>query len=188
MDASEAREHLEMVEKIIAASSTKLEAGGEFFVVWGLAGAAVDVIDSLVWSRRVSPQFMWLGLAVLGLAMAFSIVRGRAYRKIVGRMSLLQREYFNVLWLAMSIAFLANALGFNLFGFVGIMAIWSIFEVIVLLYIGMHGNRRALIGGLVLIISVALANFVPQYSGYILAAGVLVGYAGFGAADLLARE
>ncbi len=188
MDASEAREHLEMVEKIIAASSSKLEAGGEFFVAWGVAGSATAVVDTLVWSGRLSQPYMWLGAAALMAALVFTIVRSRAYRKTAGRMSLLQREYLNMLWLAMSLAFLTNVLGFNLFGYLGETAIWNVFEAIVLFFIGMHGNRRAMIGGLILIASIACANFTPAYSGFILAAGVLFGYAGFGVADLLARE
>ena len=188
MDASEAREHLEMVEKIIAASSTKLEAGGEFFVAWGLAGAAADVLDTLVWNGRLGQPYMWLAGAFLMAALAFTIVRSRAARKCGTRMSLLQREYLNMLWLAMALAFLTNLLGFNLLGFFGMMAIWNVFEAVVVLFIGLHGNRRAMIGGLILIASIACANFIPAYNGFILAAGVLFGYAGFGVADLLARE
>ena len=188
MDASEAREHLELVEKIIAASSSKLEAGGEYFVAWGLAGAVADVIDTLVWRGRLDQAYMWLAGGALMAALAFTIIRGQSSRKYGGRMSLLQREYLNMLRLAMALAFLTNLLGFRLFGFFGLMAIWNVFEAVVVLFIGMHGNRRALIGGLILIASVACANFMPAYDGFILAAGVLFGYGGFGAADLLARE
>jgi len=188
MDPSEARDHLEMVEKIIAASSTKLEAGGEFFVAWGLAGAAFDAVDSLVWNGTLAPAFMWLNAAILALAVAFSVIRGRTFRKGVGRMSLLQREYFNMLWLAIALAFIANAIGFNLLGFMGMMVLWNIVEAMVLFYIALHGNRRAMIGGIILIASIACANFVPEYSRLILAAGVLFGYGGFGVADLLARD
>jgi hypothetical protein len=188
MDASEAREHLEMVEKIIAASSTKLEAGGEFFVIWGLAGAAFDGINDLVGSTRLPAAAQWLYLAILGLAIAFTMLRSRAYRKTANRMSLLQREYLNMLWLTIAMGFVTTLIGSRLFGNLGVMATWNVVEAIVLFYIGMHGNRRATIGGLILIISIALANFIPEYDKLFLCAGVLFGYGGFGVADLLARE
>lgn len=188
MDVSEARDHLEMVEKIIAASSTKLEAGGEFFVIWGVAGAAFDGINYLVGSGRLAPGYQWCYFVILGLAVALTMLRSRAYRKTASRMSLLQREYLNMLWLTIAMAFLMSLLGGHLLGNLGIMATWNVVEAIVLFYIGMHGNRRATIGAIVLLISIALANFIPEYDKLWLAAGVLFGYGGFGVADLLARE
>jgi hypothetical protein len=52
----------------------------------------------------------------------------------------------------------------------------------------MHGNRRAQIAGVLVIVSLVAANFAsPGIAGYVLGAGMLVGYAGFGASELLAR-
>lgn len=188
MNESEAREHLEMIERIIAASSQKLEAGAEFFIAWGLAGAAFDVIDTLAYTGRIPMSALWLNFVVLIAAVAFTIVRSRKYTSAAKeRMSLLQREYLNVLWLAITISFFTALVGFNLFRITGSMAIWNVVEAIVLFYIGMHGNRRAQIAGIVMILTIALANFTPQYAGYILACGPLLGWAGFGVAELLAQ-
>ncbi len=188
MNPTEAREHLEMVEKIIAASSRKLEAGGEFFVCWGLYGAAVDGLGYLVWGNIISAIWSWLYLVALVLAVGFTIWRSRSYRKTYESMSLLQREYLNVLWLAIGVGVIVSVSGFHLFGQVGLTAIWNVVEAVVLFYIGMHGNRRAIVGGIILIVSIAVANFMPEWAVLILGAGVLLGYGGFGAADLLARE
>lgn len=188
MDASEAREHIAMVERIIAASSRKLETGGEFFVVWGIAGALMDVVVTRVLAGLLPVAAMWINALLIVAAIVFTVMRSRYYKRCGVTMSLLQREYLNVLWLAMSLAFLSNVIGFNMFGPMAQIAMWNIVEAFVLLYIGMHGNRRAQIGAIVLIVSIALANFMTPYSGYILAAGVLFGYGGFGLADMLARE
>lgn len=188
MNPSEAREHLDLVEKIIAASSRKLEAGGEFFVCWGLAGAGFCLLDHLVWTGAIAESWMWSAFVILAVAITFTIFRSRSYKKTYGRMSLLQREYMNVVWLTIALTFIIGLVGFNLFGRTGLTAIWNVVEAIVLFYIGMHGNRRAIVGGLILVISIALANFTPSYSILILGAGVLFGYAGFGVADLLARD
>jgi hypothetical protein len=68
-------------------------------------------------------------------------------------------------------------------------AIWSFAEAIVLLFIGLHGNRRAQICGVLLVVSVVIANFSPATTiGYVLAAGMFAGYAGFGIAELFARD
>ena len=188
MNPTEAREHLEMVEKIIAASSRKLEAGGEFFIYWGLAGSSLGLIDFFIWNGALSQSWYWAAIGIVFVATALTIWRSRQYRKRFDSMPLLQREYLNVLWISIALAVIVEVCGFNLFGRFGLTAIWNVVEAIVLFYIGMHGNRRAIIGGLILIVSIAVANFTPQWNVLILSAGVLLGYGGFGVADLLARE
>jgi hypothetical protein len=192
MDASEAREHLEMVERIIAASSRKLEAGGEFFVAWGLASGAFTVLLQLVANATVPSQALWLALLFYGSAGIFSFFRGRYYGRGAGsgerRMSFLQREFYNVLSLTMAMAFVADFVGFHIFTNWATAAIWTVAGAIVLFFVGMHGNRRATIGGIVMVASLAFANFTPEYTGYALAAGFLLGYAGFGAVEMFARD
>lgn len=186
MDASEAREHLEMVERIISASSRKLECGGEYFIVWGLAAAIIDIVLYLIFSGRLPLAAMWALLPIDIAAVVFSIVRGRYYRRR-GSLSFLQREFFNVLWLAFAMAFVVDVIGVQLFTGWAQAAIWSIASALVLFYIAVHGNRRAMAGAILILCSIAVANFEPQIAGLALAAGMLFGYAGFGVADLLAR-
>lgn len=188
MNASEAREHLEIIEKIVAASSQKLEAGGEFFIAWGLVSGTLSLIMQLVLSGRLPGSALWMAAALVAAGVAYTIVRQRHYRVCGERMSLLQREFLNVLWIALALAAVVNVIGQNLFPAWGQSAIWSVMSSVVLFYIGLHGNRRALAGGIVLVVSIAAANFAPQYTGFILAAGMYVGYAGFGIAELTARE
>jgi hypothetical protein len=190
VDASEAREHIEMVERIIAQSSRHLRVGGEFFLVWGLVGGVIDILITLALGDRISTTVFYTAYAVLiAFGIVFSAMRGRYYGTRSEQMTYLQREFLNVLWLAIALAFIANATMFRLFGSVtALMALWSFAEIIVLFYIGMHGNRRALAGGIVILASMVAANFALDAAGWILAAGVLLGYAGFGAAELLAGE
>lgn len=188
MNASEAREHVEMIEKIIAASSQKLEAGGEFFLAWGLVAGTLDLISQLVLTGRAPQTALWGAGALIAAGIIFSIVRSRHLARCEVRMSLLQREFLNVMTLALGLAFVSDVIGFALFPAWAGAAIWSVMTALVLLYIGMHGNRRATLGGIILIASIAAANFMPHYTGYVLAAGMYLGYAGFGIADLLASR
>jgi hypothetical protein len=190
MDASEAREHIEMVERIIAQSSQRLSAGGEFFIVWGAIGAALDALITAANANQISGTVFYASYPTLIVAgIAFSVLRSRYYHRCGDHMSLLQREYLNVLWLTIALATIAMFTMFNLFHTLSAeMALWSFAETIVLFYVGMHGNRRAQTGGIIILASLIVANFVLPYSGWILAGGVLCGYAGFGAAELLARE
>ena len=190
MDASEAREHLDMVERIIAASARRLEAGGEFFIVWGLIGAAIDALIAGAEASAIPLVAFYAAYPALIVAgIAFSVLRVRYYQRCGDRMSFLEREYLNVLWLTICLATVAMFTMFHIFSSdVAKMSLWSFAEVLVLFYVGMHGNRRAQIGGIVMLASLVTANFMSDYAAWILAAGVFLGYAGFGLADLLARD
>lgn len=189
IDAAQARDHIEMVDRILAESSQRLCAGGEYFVVWGVGSAAVTALFGLANGRILPAAALWATPLILAACVAFSVLRGRSTRRTLARTSWLQLEFFKVLWLTIGLAFVVNVAAFNLFPGVASAAIWSVAEAIVLLFIGMHGNRRAQLAGLVVVASIIAANFgPPSIAGYVLAAGMLVGYGGFGLAELLARE
>ncbi|MDE2482190.1 MAG: hypothetical protein KGN02_08365 [bacterium] len=189
MDSSDAREHLEMVERIVAASSRKLEVSGEFFLVWGLASGTLDLIFQLVNDGRLPLATVWAGPLLIVAAVLYTAVRVRRFRAMPGaRMTLLEREFLNVLWIALAMAFAVNLVGGHIFSQWAQAAIWSVAAAIALFYIAVHGNRRALVGGIVLLLSIAFANFSVPIAGYVLAGGMYLGYAGFGLADMLARE
>jgi hypothetical protein len=132
---------------------------------------------------------LWSVPVVILAGVIFSIMRGRLTRPELQRSSIVQREFFNVLWLTLGLAFIVNVAAFNIFTGIAAAAIWSVAEALVLLYIGMHGNRRAQIAGVLVVVSLIAANFsAANVAAYVLAAGMLVGYTGFGLTELLARD
>ncbi len=185
--SAQARDHIEMVDRILAESHQRLCAGGEYFVVWGTASAYVTVLFQLVNNGALPAAALWSVPFALVACAIFSLVRGRVTRRAIARSSIVQREFFNVLWLTLGVAFVVNLAAFRIFEGLASAGIWSVAEAIVLLYIGMHGNRRAQLAGVLVIVSLIVANYVdPTIAGYILGAGMLLGYAGFGASELLA--
>lgn len=189
MNAAQAREHIEMVARILDETQQRLCAGGEFFLVWGLYSGLATLVFHFVNSGRWPPATLWGLLAALAACIAFSIVRGRYANAANERRSLLQREFFNVLWLTIGLAFLINVAAFNIFTGLSSAAIWSFGEAIVLFYIALHGNRRAMLCGIAVVISLVAANFVTDdLRAYLLAAGMVAGYGGFGVAELLSRD
>ncbi|MHB8147831.1 MAG: hypothetical protein ACYDGM_11320 [Vulcanimicrobiaceae bacterium] len=188
MESQETREQLEIVERILATSSRTLCAGGEFFLAWGLLSAAIDLLNQVVSDGVLPVASLWLLPALLVAGIVFSVWRSRQLRERKGRMSVLQRDYLNMLYLTLGITVVAQIAGYRFFAGWGQAAIWSVASSIVLFFIGMHGNRRAVLGGIVVIVALAIANLMPSAAGYIFAAGTLVGYAGFGLSEMLARE
>ena len=188
-DAAQAREHIEMVDRILAEAHPRLCAGGEYFVIWGIASAYITIAVHLVDSGSLPAAALWSLPVVLAACAIFSVLRGRATQRVLARTSLVQREFFIVLWLTLGLAFVVDVAAFRLFPGIAGAAIWSVAEAIVLLYIGLHGNRRAQIAGVLLVVSLVVANFTaPGLTAYVLAGGMLVGYAGFGVAELLSRS
>lgn len=189
IDAAQARDHVEMIERILAETQPRLCAGGEYFIVWGIVSAYITLCVHLADIGKIPGAALWSTPVVLLVAIVFSILRSRSLGASFARTSLLQREFFNVLWLTLGLAFVANVAVYRIFSGIASAAVWSVAQAIVLLYIGMHGNRRAQIAGILVVVSLIAANFAQQgVAAYILAAGMLVGYAGFGLAELLARD
>lgn len=189
MNAAQARDHIEMVDRILAQSDQSLCAGAEYFIVWGLY-SGFSVSDWQLVNNGVLPATaLWAQAALLVAAIVFSVLRGRATSAARARQSIVQREFFNVLWLSIGLAFIANVAAFRVFSGWAQAAVWSFAEAIVLLFIALHGNRRAMLAGIAVVVSLIAANFMHRdVMGYVLAAGLVAGYAGFGIAELLARE
>ena len=189
LESGQAREHIAMVDRILAESSQRLCYGAEYFIVWGVYGAAATVTWQLVHNGALPVAAVWAQAPLLLAAIVFTIVRSRTKESGVLRRSIVQREFFNMLWLTMSLAFVANVALFNIFSGWASAAIWGFAEAIVLLFIGLHGNRRAQICGVLVVVSMVVANFTaPAAIGYVLAAGMLAGYCGFGLSELFARD
>jgi MFS family permease len=186
---TEARDHIAMVDRILAESHQRLCSGGEYFVVWGAASAYVTILFQLTNNGVVSSTALWSTPIAMAAAVIFSVIRGKRTRQTVARSSIVQREFFNVLWLTLGLAFIVDLAASRIFAGLASAAIWSVAQAIVLLYIGMHGNRRAIIAGVVVVASLIVANYIDAtIAGYVLGAGMLFGYAGFGASELLARD
>ena len=189
IDEREAQEQIAMVDRILSQSQQRLCAGGEYFLVWGAGSASVTALFATIDEGWLPPAAAWWALVILVACTAFSFVRGRQMNKTLTRSSLVQREFFNVLWITIALAVISDAAAFRLFPGIASAAIWSVVEAIVLLYIGMHGNRRALVAGVVVVVSLIVANFIGGLlPAYVLAAGMLIGYGGFGLSELLARD
>ena len=188
MGVEDTREQLELVERILATSSRSLCAGGEFYVVWGVMSAGMSLLNQLVADGVLPARALWGMVVLIVIGVSFSAWRSNELRKQKDRMSLMQRDYLMMMYLTLGITFVAQIAGSNFFAGWGQAALWNVGASIVLFYLAIHGNRRALAGGIVVIGALAIANFTPSVAGYVLGGGMLLGYAGFGVAELLARE
>lgn len=188
MESSEAREHLDLVDRVMAEADQTVFVFADFFLVWGIASALLDVMFQLRVDGRTGDSAFVVSAVILAFAIVYSIVRGRMLSNRNRRMSRVQHEYLNVLWIVFGVTAVAQMAAFNIFNGWSAAALWTIASAVVTLYVGMHGNRRGTVGGIILIASLIVASFMPHICGYVLAAGMLLGYSGFGVATMLARD
>lgn len=181
MDTNEAREHLEMVDRILT------NAGDEgvclipgLLVAWGVAAAVMDVGQQLYFSNHAARAGLWLAEAALlfgilySVAVAVSMIRNTRYERV----SIIERRMGSVMgavWLCVLVAAFAQP---HVFAGWGGAAVWNVGAAIMMLIAGFDGDRRALAGGIVLLASVLAANYVFAHTpGYALAGGFILGYA-----------
>lgn len=181
MDAGEAREHLAMVDRILARAENepvKLIPG--LVIAWGLAAAAIDAGQQLYFSHVAGRAGLWLADGALAagilysVALSISLMRGNRYERVSTAEKRMGRA-MGAVWFTVVIAAFAQP---TVFAGWGGAAVWSMGAAIMMLMSGFSGDRRGLAGGLVLLASVLAANYAfPQTPGYALAGGFILGYA-----------
>lgn len=180
MDAREAREHLEMVDRILAkADEEPVRTIPGLIVAWGIVSAVMDAGQQFWALRAGGDAGLWATYAALALGIAYSVavsiamMRGDCYE----RMSTLERRIgsaIGAVWFTVLVASFAQP---HVFAGWGGAAVWSMGAAIMMLMIGFGGDRRCLIGGMILLASVLAANYLtPQTPGFALAAGMILGY------------
>jgi len=182
MNAPEAREQLDVVDRVLAHAERSIRPSGMLFVLWGIVAAVVDLtFQAISW---YSTRFVWWWFAPAVILYAAAILTTIVYAnraKRCGRLSVIEAQYLRVLYISLCAAGVAVFCA-SIFNGWADGAIWSMAFGISLVFIGIQGNRIALAGGIVLFASIIVANFVPHAVGVVLAIGMLIGYVGAGIA------
>jgi hypothetical protein len=181
MNAREAREHLEMVDRILAtAQDEPVRVIPGLIIVWGFAAAAIDVGNELYLSRSAPLAGAWLIWVALAIGVLYStaVTIALARNNCYSRVSTVEKrmgQAMGAVWFTVLVAAFAQP---HVFAGWGGAAVWSMGAAIMMLMVGFAGDRRGVAGGLLLLGSVLAANYaLPHVPGYVLAAGFVFGYA-----------
>jgi hypothetical protein len=177
MDAREAREQLEMVDRILANAEPERvwRPYPRLLVLIGIGAALIDA-GTQAGSRGEGPAMAIAGVVLIVGSWIYLTWATIQARRTASRMSISQARMGSAIqsvWLAVIVAAFAQP---HLFSGWSSAAIWSLGAAIQMFIVGFAGDRRALLSGLVLLASMIVANYMPGAEGYTLAGGFVFGY------------
>ena len=180
MDSREAREHLEMVDEILRqgerSRSWSCKELGVSLCAIGAGAALINLAQQLGSLGTADARLTIAGGVFLLAGVAYMIASLALSRRNAQRLSLADirtGRVMSAVWLSVFVAAFCQP---HLLPGWSASAIWSLGGAISLLANGFFGDRRALGGGLALLASMVVANYIPAITGYALAAGFAVGY------------
>jgi len=180
MDAPEAREQIDILDRILSRAELPVKLSPFPFVVWGIAAAIMNCVVQLVVSEKSPPALLFVAAAALATAVISMILWVRQLQG-ADRRTLIDRQMaiaFNLAWI---VALIAQAGAFHIFSQWAQAAIWSVMYGGALLFAGALVRSRIVFGGgVILLASVVAANFALGIAGFVLALGDLLGMAGAG--------
>lgn len=181
MDAEQAREHLEMVDRILRqADERRYRPMGALYVAWGLGAALVEIAEQVARGGSPAGPLAIAGGIILFGSLLYTIAVSVLARRNASRIpasELRMGKVMGAVWLCIFVAALCQP---HMFAGWAAAAIWNLGAAISMLVIGFFGDRRALFGAIVLLASILVANYWFVYPGFVLAGGFLVGYVAIG--------
>jgi len=180
MDATEAQDHLEMVDRILARAEGPVCLSAFPFIVWGIAGAIMNLAVQLVIVQHFTVWLYAGAAAALFTAIGLSIFWAQRLRGMERR-TLIDRQVFYAFNMAWVVAFVAQVGAPAIFSQWAQAGLWLLMYGAAMIFVGMLvRSLPTLIGGAILLAALVVANFFLPIAGFILAAGDLIGMTGAG--------
>ena len=187
MDASESRDHLQLIDGILRAADRSLHMPPATLIAWGLFGAIVNGLHQATVSGFTVPGDQFLHLPMMAVAMGVSV--WAAGRDTGGRRTLVDTQAGVVFSVVFGVLILVNVSAQHTVVPLRAMALfWSAGFSIALLVVGIQASRPLLGGGVAMVAASITASLVPSWFDGILALGWAIGLAGPGLALALEKS
>jgi hypothetical protein len=178
MDAPQAADHLDVVDKILSRTDYGSPPALQF-IVWGPVGMSFCIVGQVVSMNKAEPGLFWVAGGVLALAIIVSMLDMRRMARDSGRQSVIKRLIAFTFWMAagvMGVVTVTNEFTHVLPPFSPAVLFAAGMSIALLtLGFGLRSTVLAL-GGTALVASIVVAFLVPAWLGAILAAGNFAGF------------
>jgi len=191
LSAAQAKDHLQMVDRILSRTEAANGVSGWPFVVWGAYGAASNGVAQLAAGGSHISGNVWLAgevLVVVAISLFF-IIQGVSGMRNRERLGLIDRHIGTIFMIGWVVAWVTTLMAGNIFGNWALSAIWSlIYGITMMSCAAMLRSKVMFGGGVILIASIVLANYSYHLAGCFLGLGFLVGMGGTGLLLLTGRR
>lgn len=178
MDAHEAREHIEMVDRILDRAERKrlrFRPWASLLITFGIGAAMAEA--GWQWALNGGPPtLIRIGAAIIVLGYVYMIAAS-IYERRSGVCDTVEEQFkgriIGAVWLCIIVSAFAQP---HIFSSWANAAIFNVGSAIQMMIVGFTGDRRSTAAGVVILVSLIAANIFSAYTGYILAAGMIFGY------------
>lgn len=186
LDREQAADHLQMVDRILSRADDRVSLSGSPFIIWGFVAAVMN-LGIQMFTQRGSASLLWISVALLLMALSYMVYFTMVMRK-QERRGLLDRHIGNVFLIAWIVALFVTTFANHLIAGWTQAAVWSMMFGAAMMYCASLARSAVVFaGGVVMILSIVVANYFLHDVGYIIAAGDIIGMCGAGFALMLAR-
>ncbi len=176
MDTSQAREHLELVDRIVAATDRTVRLPPALLIVVGIVCALINGIRQARALGLAVPPDQYIQLPLVALIVIVGFFESRR-AQLAGRESLLAGYAGAALFCAFIVTMTLNLTAQNrLISDLGMSLVWSGSFSMALLFAGMMGSRLLLASGAAMLACTAAAAYSYAWLSGVLAIGWLVGF------------
>lgn len=174
MDTTQAREHLDSVANIVGRADRSLHAPAWVFIIWGLFGTAINILQQARVSGIDLPGDSVLQLPLLLVAIGLTVVL--SLRTDPRRETLVDRHVgilFSVVFLVLLVA--SFTLQHRVVPYQAMGIFWGLGFAIALIVAGLEASRLLLVGGLALLAACVATAWFPGLLNGLLASGWFAG-------------
>jgi len=176
MESSEAREHLDAVDRIVAATDRTVRLPPLFLIVVGLVCALIDGARQARGLGIEVPADRYIQLPLIALIVVVGLIESRRSQR-AGRESLIAGYAGAAFFCAFIVTMTLNITAQHRFiTDVGMSLVWSASFSMALLFAGMMGSRLLLASGAAMLACTAIAAYADTWLPGTLAIGWLLGF------------
>jgi len=176
MESTDARDHLRLVDRIVATTDREVRFPPALLIVIGIAAGLIDALKQARLLGMSVPDDRYVHLPLIGLIIVVGFLSAWRGRN-AGRESLMQGYAGGALFIAFIVTMTLNLTAQDrVITDSGMALLWSTSFILALMFAGIMGSRLLLVCGVAMLACTAAASLVGGWMYGMLALGWVLGF------------